>query len=66
MQSGKINTLQYLSLDTCDLLNEASLTEFVLRHGHQLMGLNLGGHHKLLEYFWMNSEFSSIHINMQY
>ncbi|KAI6176396.1 F-box domain protein [Aphelenchoides bicaudatus] len=54
MQSGQINTLQYLSLDTCDLLNENAITEFIIRHGHQLYGLNLGGHHKLLEYFWMN------------
>ncbi|KAI6187581.1 F-box domain-containing protein [Aphelenchoides besseyi] len=54
MQSGKIGTLQYLSLDTCDSLNEVALTDFVIRHGHQLYGLNLGGHHKLLEYFWMN------------
>jgi len=55
MQSNSINSLQYLSLDTCDSLNEPALTEFVLRHGHQLHGLNLGGHHKLLEYFWMHS-----------
>jgi hypothetical protein len=60
MQSGKTNTLQYLSLDTCDLLNESALTEFIIRHGHQLMGLNLGGHHKLLEYFWMNVSFLAL------
>uniref|UniRef100_A0A915EPC4 F-box domain-containing protein n=1 Tax=Ditylenchus dipsaci TaxID=166011 RepID=A0A915EPC4_9BILA len=54
MQSGTINTLQYLSLDTCDSLTENILSEFVSRHGYQLSGLNLGGHHKLLEYFWMN------------
>ena len=55
MQSGTINTLQYLSIDTCDSLNEGCLSEFISRHGHQLLALNLGGHHKLLEYFWMNS-----------
>lgn len=54
MQAGTINTIQYLNLDTCDSLTENALTELVMRHGHQLYGLNLGGHHKLLEYFWMN------------
>uniref|UniRef100_A0A914Y8N2 F-box domain-containing protein n=1 Tax=Panagrolaimus superbus TaxID=310955 RepID=A0A914Y8N2_9BILA len=54
MQAGTINSIQYLNLDTCDSLTENALTEIVLRHGHQLYGLNLGGHHKLLEYFWMN------------
>ncbi|TMS36113.1 hypothetical protein L596_003363 [Steinernema carpocapsae] len=54
MQSGAMSNIQYLNLDTCDSLSEATLTELVSRHGHQLHGLNLGGHHKLLEYFWMN------------
>uniref|UniRef100_A0A1I7ZIX4 F-box domain-containing protein n=2 Tax=Steinernema glaseri TaxID=37863 RepID=A0A1I7ZIX4_9BILA len=54
MQSGAMNNIQFLNLDTCDSLNETVLTELVTRHGHQLHALNLGGHHKLLEYFWMN------------
>uniref|UniRef100_A0A914X6M2 Uncharacterized protein n=1 Tax=Plectus sambesii TaxID=2011161 RepID=A0A914X6M2_9BILA len=54
MNSGAVNNIQFLNLDTCDLLNEPAITDFITRHGHQLLGLNLGGHHKLLEYFWMN------------
>ena len=86
MNSGSVNNLQYLNLDTCDSLNEIALTgikpslsltlplslslslspsrsllfhdpsfpDFTMRCGHQLRGLCLGGHHKLLEYFWMN------------
>ncbi|CAJ0951912.1 unnamed protein product, partial [Mesorhabditis belari] len=54
MASGTASNIQYLNLDTCDSLNENCLSEFVMRHGHQLRGLNLGGHHKLLEYFWIN------------
>lgn len=54
MQAGTISTIQYLSLDTCDSLDENTLCEMVIRHGHQLHALNLGGHHNLLEYFWMN------------
>ncbi|EYC41192.1 hypothetical protein Y032_0578g232 [Ancylostoma ceylanicum] len=54
MQSGALGNLQYINLDTCDSLNEASLTELIVRHGPQLYGLCLGGQHKLLEYFWMN------------
>ncbi|KHJ98580.1 hypothetical protein OESDEN_01435 [Oesophagostomum dentatum] len=54
LQSGALANLQYINLDTCDSLNEASLTEMILRQGPQLQGLCLGGHHKLLEYFWMN------------
>uniref|UniRef100_A0A915A8Y5 F-box domain-containing protein n=2 Tax=Parascaris univalens TaxID=6257 RepID=A0A915A8Y5_PARUN len=54
MASESISNVKYLNLDTCDSLNEGSLTELVTRFGHQILGLNLGGHHKLLEYFWMN------------
>ncbi|KAH7731969.1 Protein T28B4.1 b [Aphelenchoides avenae] len=54
MQSGTISNMQHLSLDTCDSLTENCLAEMVTRHGHQFHALNLGGHHKLLEYFWMN------------
>lgn len=54
MASESISNIKYLNLDTCDSLNEGSLTELVTRFGHQILGLNLGGHHKLLEYFWMN------------
>ncbi|CAJ0577769.1 unnamed protein product, partial [Mesorhabditis spiculigera] len=54
MNSGACNNIQYLNLDTCDSLNEPMLSEFIMRHGQQLRGLNLGGHHKLLEYFWIN------------
>ncbi|MCP9265352.1 hypothetical protein DINM_020627 [Dirofilaria immitis] len=50
--SESIVNLQYLNLDTCDSLNEGSLTDLISRMGNQLLGLNLGGHHKLLEYFW--------------
>lgn len=52
--SDSIVNLQYLNLDTCDSLNEASITDLISRMGNQLLGLNLGGHHKLLEYFWTN------------
>lgn len=54
IQSGTISTVQYLNLDTCDSLSESALTELVMRYGHQFLGLNFGGHDKLLEYFWMN------------
>lgn len=54
MQAGTLSTVQYLNLDTCDSLSENALTELVMRYGHQFFGLNLGGHDKLLEYFWMN------------
>ncbi|VDM54917.1 unnamed protein product [Angiostrongylus costaricensis] len=54
LQSGALSNLQFINLDTCDSLNEASLTEMIARHGPQLQGLCLGGQHKLLEYFWMN------------
>ncbi|KAK6756942.1 hypothetical protein RB195_015019 [Necator americanus] len=54
LQSGALANLQYINLDTCDSLNEGSLTEMIVRHGPQLHGLCLGGQHKLLEYFWMN------------
>ncbi|PAV80934.1 hypothetical protein WR25_04772 isoform D [Diploscapter pachys] len=54
MQSNTMNALQYLNMDTCDSLNEQALTDMIMRYGHQLHGLCLGGHHKLLEYFWMN------------
>ncbi|GMR61646.1 hypothetical protein PMAYCL1PPCAC_31841 [Pristionchus mayeri] len=54
MNSGAFCKLEYLNLDTCDSLNESSLVDMINRHGSQLQGLNLGGHHKLLEYFWMN------------
>ncbi|VDM46372.1 unnamed protein product [Toxocara canis] len=54
MASESIANIKYLNLDTCDSLNEACLTELITRFGHQILGLNLGGHHKLLEYFWMN------------
>uniref|UniRef100_A0A915NYB2 F-box domain-containing protein n=1 Tax=Meloidogyne floridensis TaxID=298350 RepID=A0A915NYB2_9BILA len=55
MESTTINNIEYLSLDTCDSLSEFALTDLVARFGHQLKALNLGGHGKLLEYFWMNS-----------
>jgi len=55
MQCGSIANLTHLSLDTCDSLTENCLSDFVTAHGHQLAALNLGGHHKLLEYFWMNA-----------
>nr|CAD2192247.1 unnamed protein product [Meloidogyne enterolobii] len=55
MESNTINNIEYLSLDTCDSLSEFALTDLVARFGHQLKALNLGGHGKLLEYFWMNS-----------
>lgn len=54
MASDAIANIQYLNLDTCDSLTETSLTDFITRFGQQILGLNLGGHHKLLEYFWMN------------
>ncbi|CAJ0590116.1 unnamed protein product [Cylicocyclus nassatus] len=54
LQSGALANLQFINLDTCDSLNEAALTEMIVRHGSQLQGLCLGGQHKLLEYFWMN------------
>ncbi|CAI4223961.1 unnamed protein product [Auanema sp. JU1783] len=54
MQSNAMNNLRFLGLDTCDSLNETALTDLIIRYGKQLEGLILGGHHKLLEYFWMN------------
>lgn len=54
MQASTFNCMQYLSLDTCDSLTENALCELISIHGRQLLGLNLGGHHKLLEYFWMS------------
>ena len=41
MESGAASHMQHLDLNTCDLLNEPILTEFIDRHGHQLRGLNL-------------------------
>ncbi|KAI1716948.1 f-box-like domain-containing protein [Ditylenchus destructor] len=49
MQSGTVQSLQYLNLDSCDSLSESIVTEFLCRHGYQLSALNLGGHHKMLE-----------------
>ena len=46
--------MKFLSLDTCDSLSELALSQLVARHGHQFHALNLGGHSKLLEYFWMS------------
>lgn len=54
LQSGTMNNIEFLSLDTCDCLSELALNELVARHG-QFKALNLGGHSKLLEYFWMSS-----------
>ncbi|KAI3422357.1 hypothetical protein GPALN_012879 [Globodera pallida] len=53
MQSGTIASMEFLSLDTCDSLSELAISQLVARHGHQFQALNLGGHSKLLEYFWM-------------
>lgn len=55
LQSGTIAAMECLSLDTCDSLSEAAITELVARHGHQLQALNLGGHSRLLEYFWISN-----------
>jgi hypothetical protein len=44
MQSGTINNIEYLSMDTCDSLSELALTELVAIHGNQFKALNLGGH----------------------
>uniref|UniRef100_A0A0N5AY56 F-box domain-containing protein n=1 Tax=Syphacia muris TaxID=451379 RepID=A0A0N5AY56_9BILA len=52
MATENLENLQYINLDTCDSLNENSLTELVSRHGHHIYALNLGGNFKLLEYFW--------------
>uniref|UniRef100_A0AC35U5B5 F-box domain-containing protein n=1 Tax=Rhabditophanes sp. KR3021 TaxID=114890 RepID=A0AC35U5B5_9BILA len=54
MQANTMNNLMYINLDTCDSLNEPILTDFVMRYGKQIIALILGGHQKLLEYFWMN------------
>ncbi|KFD47419.1 hypothetical protein M513_11688 [Trichuris suis] len=54
MKSGNCSKLVAIDLDTCDMLSDATLTEFIKRHGHQLTGLNLGGNEKLLEQFWLN------------
>lgn len=51
MEAGTISTVQYLSLDTCDSLSENSLTEMIVRHGHQFHAMHLGGQHKVLEEF---------------
>lgn len=52
MESGATHHMYHLDLNTCDILNEAVLSDFIDRHGSQLKGLNLGGHHKLTENFW--------------
>lgn len=44
IESGTINNIEYLSLDTCDSLSELALTELVAAHGDHLKALNLGGH----------------------
>ncbi|CDW59172.1 F-box-like domain containing protein [Trichuris trichiura] len=54
MKSGNCSKLVAIDLDTCDMLSDGALTEFIKRHGHQLTGLNLGGNEKLLEQFWLN------------
>uniref|UniRef100_A0A5S6PYS8 F-box domain-containing protein n=1 Tax=Trichuris muris TaxID=70415 RepID=A0A5S6PYS8_TRIMR len=54
MKSGNCSKLVAIDLDTCDMLTDSALTEFIKRHGHQLTGLNLGGNEKLLEQFWLN------------
>ena len=55
MQSGAINSMQFLSLDSCDSLTDNALSELIHSYGYQLNALNLGGHHKLLEYFWCSN-----------
>lgn len=55
MQSGSLNSLQYLSVDSCDSLTDIALAELIHIYGYQLQALNLGGHHKLLEYFWCSN-----------
>lgn len=55
MQSGAASNLQSVDIDTCDSLTDAALTDFLNRHGGQLIGLSLGGHHKLVEHFWITN-----------
>ncbi len=55
MESGSWRSLQCLDLNTCDLISEGVLNDFLTRCGQQLLGLNLGGQHKLLEWFWMTN-----------
>jgi hypothetical protein len=52
LESGASANMRELDLNTCDSINEPLLSEFVSRHGPQITGLNLGGHHKLVENFW--------------
>lgn len=53
LQSGAYTSVQSIDLNTCDALSDASLCDFVNRTGDSIVGFALGGHHKLLEHFWM-------------
>lgn len=55
MQSGACSNIIALDLDTCDALSDTVLTEFLNRNGGQLIGLGLGGHHRLAEHFWLQN-----------
>lgn len=55
MQSGAANNLHALDVDTCDSLTDVALTDFLNRYGGQLIGLGLGGHHRLVEHFWITN-----------
>jgi hypothetical protein len=52
LESGASANMRELDLNTCDGIAEHLLTEFIARTGHQITGLNLGGHHRLVENFW--------------
>ncbi len=52
VESGNQQYLRCLDLDTCDLVGENTLSEFLVSYGGQLLVLNLGGHPKLTENFW--------------
>uniref|UniRef100_A0A915K592 F-box domain-containing protein n=1 Tax=Romanomermis culicivorax TaxID=13658 RepID=A0A915K592_ROMCU len=55
INSNACSNLTALDLDTCDSLSEPILTDFLNRFGFQMIGLGLGGHHKLVEHFWLTN-----------
>lgn len=54
IESGAYVNVKYLDLDTCDSLRDGVINDFLIRHGAALNSLNLGGHHRLTENFWMH------------
>jgi hypothetical protein len=54
LDSGAMSNVVYLDLDTCDQLREKMINDLLNRYGAQFIALNLAGHHRLTENFWMH------------